>query len=248
MPICNRRRIAFIHTPKTGGSSIEKLLGLTQQENFNSSNPKEYNFDGVDYAPQHLTLDLLGKLTNIDGFTSFCFTRHPYQKAVSEFFYLNPEYRRGEKQFTNKLFEEWVNRELSKKDCDHKIDQYKYTNGCQHIFKYMDFPNAVELMRNIGIDVNGEMPHVLQSPIDTNDIAGNLGQSIYCLLNELYPNDFDELGYKREFEPEPYKELGGGIFFNDGWDAYHVGDTKNAFKYWRMGAELGNQDCIRIFG
>ena len=50
MPICAKRKLAFIHIPKTAGS-ITKLLDMGEQENFFEVNYHAYEFDGVSFAP-----------------------------------------------------------------------------------------------------------------------------------------------------------------------------------------------------
>jgi len=246
MPLCKKRSFAFIHIPKTGGSSIEKLLGITNPENFSSSDGKTYTFDGVTYSPQHLTPKLLSNLVpEFSGLVKFCFTRHPYQKVVSEFFYLNCGFRKGVLSYRHDLLRDWIVNDLSKKDSDHKIDQSLYVDGCDYVFKYSDFGNAVGILNEIGIEVNGKMPHVLQSPTDANAVASSLPVDIYHLIEELYPNDFEGLGYERRYTPEPHKDLGGSIFFSDGIDAHGAGNIADAIVFWNKGAVLGCHDCKR---
>ena len=126
MPICSERKLAFVHIPKTAGSSITRLLGMTTRDHFFEVNYTAYTVDGVTYAPQHLTPALLADLVpDWDQYTTFCFTRHPYAKAVSEYYFLRKDIGhkrtrifRKVRVFIEPLFRRWIGRQLALKDMD----------------------------------------------------------------------------------------------------------------------------------
>lgn len=243
MPICRERNFAFIHIPKTGGTSIEMLLEVNYPDNLYG--PEETEYDGVSFALQHLTPDLLRQLVpDLDDMMKFCFTRHPYQKAVSEFFWLQDDFKHGRIEYSHEKLRIWIRDELSKKDCDHKIDQWDYAKDCDYVFKYVDFADAPSLLRSIGIEVDMgvELPHALMPSYDSDKVASEMPEDICRMIDELYPNDFENLGYERCYTPEPKKELGEGYHIA-GDVAYHNGDLTEAKELWGKGAELGNKQC-----
>ncbi len=198
MPICTKRKLAFIHIPKTAGSSITKLLDMGELENFFEVNYHAYEFDGVSYAPQHLTPALLESLVSDFGsYTTFCFTRHPYAKAVSEYYWLRKDVdRRKVRVFFEPLFRRWIRKELAKKDMDHKLPQSVYVEGCQYVFKFEDL-NARwdEITKVMGAAASAKLPRLVVGRQNTERIAAGLSAKTKRLIQELYPNDFEALGY-----------------------------------------------------
>jgi hypothetical protein len=136
MPVCFDRKLALIHIPKTAGGSLTQALGLQHEENFYAPKYDAYCYEGITYAPQHLTPRLLAQLVpDFDAFTTVCFTRHPYEKVVSEYFWLKRDYeRRPVRWYRESRLREWIETSLSKKDMDHKLDQYTYAKDCNLVF------------------------------------------------------------------------------------------------------------------
>jgi len=195
MPICRDRKIAFIHIPKTGGTSIEELLDLKGKENFYSHDSHAYCFDNVYYAPQHLTPTLLDKLVEeFSSYTTFCFTRHPYQKLISEYSWIQG--KNNNREFHEESFQQWLVTNVSKKDTDHKLDQYLYTQGCEHIFKHQDLNNSIEQIEKIcGIKITGKLKHSNRSSKNTEQIASRLSLESKEIIGKLYSHDFNLLEY-----------------------------------------------------
>jgi hypothetical protein len=84
MPICLNRKIAFIHIPKTAGSTIEKALGLQNIENLY----QEKKFKNYLVCPQHLTCGELSNEIDLAGYDIFTIVRNPYDRLVSEFYHM----------------------------------------------------------------------------------------------------------------------------------------------------------------
>ena len=200
MPICTKRKLAFIHIPKTAGSSITKLLDMGALENFFEVNYHAYEFDGVSYAPQHLPPSLLGSLVpDFGSYTTFCFTRHPYAKAVSEYHWLRKDVdRRKVRVFFEPLFRRWIRKELAKKDMDHKLPQSVYVKGCQHVFKFEELHERWdEIAKVMGLASSAKLPRLVVGRQNTERIAAGLSPKTKKLIQELYPKDFESLGYDR---------------------------------------------------
>jgi hypothetical protein len=200
MPLCPTRRLAFIHIPKTAGSSITNLLDMGNRENFFEVNYRAYEFDGVTYAPQHLTPALLQTLVpDFENFTTFCFTRHPYSKAVSEYYWLRKDVdKRKVRVFLEPLFRRWIRRELAKKDMDHKLPQSDFVSGCQHVFKFEELHEHWEdIAKVMGVEASAKLPRLVVGRQNTERIASRLSPKTKELIQQLYPNDFEALGYER---------------------------------------------------
>lgn len=200
MPVCFDRKLAFVHIPKTAGSSVASLLGLDTKAHFFEPNYAAYTFDGVTYAPQHLTPALLAELIpNFADFTTFCFTRHPYEKVVSEYFWLRRDYEgRPVRLFMEWRFRRWIERELARKDMDHKLDQWLYAMDCDYVF-------SVETMNEqwpsiatvLGVSAATKPPRLQIGGQDSHRIARSLSDRTKRIIQEVYPDDFDRLGYAR---------------------------------------------------
>lgn len=77
MPLSFNENLIFIHIPKTGGTTVQKVLGL---EHFYNERPKKFP------SPQHYTYSDLRNLLgdSIDDWFSFSFVRNPYSRIFSE--------------------------------------------------------------------------------------------------------------------------------------------------------------------
>lgn len=200
MPLCSNRKLAFIHIPKTAGSSITKLLDMGKSENFFEVNYRAYVFEGVSYSPQHLTPALLGSLVpGWDSYTTFCFTRHPYAKAVSEYYWLRKDVdKRKVRFFWEPLFRCWIRTQLALKDMDHKLPQSNYTAGCQHVFKFEDLHEKwSEISKVMGVAEDAVLPRLVVGRQNSERIAATLSPKTKAMIQELYPEDFEPLGYAR---------------------------------------------------
>lgn len=200
MPLCSVRKLAFIHIPKTAGSSITKLLDMGKRENFFEVNYRAYVYEGVSYSPQHLTPALLGTLVpEWDSYTTFCFTRHPYAKAVSEYYWLRKDVdKRKVRFFWEPLFRRWIRTQLALKDMDHKLPQSNYTAGCQHVFKFEDLHDKwSEISKVMGVAEDAELPRLVVGRQNSERIAATLSPKTKAMIQELYPDDFEPLGYTR---------------------------------------------------
>lgn len=103
MPISNYYKTLFVHVPKCGGTSIEKILDMsTTKEYFSYKSvnmcgvfiPKE-KFNAEEYTncvnkpPQHMTYNEMCKvISNFDSLFKFSIVRNPYSRLVSEYEYI----------------------------------------------------------------------------------------------------------------------------------------------------------------
>lgn len=89
MPIDRRRHIIFVHIPKTGGSSIERMFGMTTSEHFVSAGPLK-DLTPCNKSPQHFTWIELKRVLPLDFVQrayKFAFVRNPWARFLSEYRY-----------------------------------------------------------------------------------------------------------------------------------------------------------------
>ena len=108
MPLISENSL-FIHIPKTGGTSIESCFNLACGNNFYCADPNEnieykkkvlfgsININGLIYELQHLKhkeiIDLeLICIKKLDKLFSFSFVRNPWDKMISEYFWIGKKY------------------------------------------------------------------------------------------------------------------------------------------------------------
>jgi hypothetical protein len=87
MPISREYKAAFVHVPRTGGSSIEKALGIMGVNNEGSQRPSAEILYGIHQgvALQHLPAREIKKF--VPDYFTFSFVRNPFDRVVSEYFY-----------------------------------------------------------------------------------------------------------------------------------------------------------------
>lgn len=199
MPIFRKstEQVLFIHIPKCGGSSIEKVLSSSSDETL------LFGLNEFQCSPQHFHGKLLQALIpNSDGINSFSVVRHPILRFISEHQYRN-RLRIKHKKKPMQLDE----------DAKHCIFEYKanpfiYDN---HIRPQIEYPlrntklftleNGLEApisfalkLLSGGQDSEAEkIPFEKKSP--TSDIVINC--KTLLRLQEFYYHDFEFLGYSR---------------------------------------------------
>jgi len=114
MPINHETKVLFVHIPKTAGTTIEKLMDMSHEENFYTVGKcKSPIFSSLDFSKftegeraevevknlQHCTYRELKKLLPEEVFgpkyIRFSIVRNPYTRIVSEYFYLNRRSSQG---------------------------------------------------------------------------------------------------------------------------------------------------------
>ena len=174
------RRYAFVHIPKTGGSSIEAALGLFhdwREENraamfglIQSPELKKHRF--VSHFLQHLTVPELALLIpDIQSFFLFAFVRNPWQRFVSSYSNTDPHLcQEAEKQglqLRGLSFKEFVYR-CEEIEHVHLLEQYKFITDSQGKV-LVDFVGHFESLeadfqkvcRRLGLDRT--LPHLNRS-------------------------------------------------------------------------------------
>jgi hypothetical protein len=87
VPVDLTRNLLFVHIPRTGGTSIERLLGLFNAENLWNIGPHS-PFEATGKSPQHFTYRELEAILPQDVISrtyKFAFVRNPWDRFLSEF-------------------------------------------------------------------------------------------------------------------------------------------------------------------
>lgn len=206
MPIfrVSGKNLLFIHIPKAGGTSVEAFLSEHSSESFRM----HYNVLPFPCVPQHFHGTILGQLFAPDFFDySFCVTRNPYARLLSEYNYRMQHRKRPYKWFPVPKFSTWARATLWKS----LRDPYIYSN---HIRPQVEFQIAgarsfrledelPELMRELqsvtGLTPPETLPHANPSKKRANTINDRTAKMIY----DFYKADFEAFGYAKD----SYKDL-----------------------------------------
>lgn len=205
MPICYNRNFIFIHIPKNAGSSIEVALGVHKKENMVEAKDSIIE-DGVSYSLQHLTCRQLvnHELTKpyFNTYFKFAFVRNPYQRVLSEYFWLGQKNIDKNKK-TPENFSSWIDTYYGIIDKDHKLTQYQYLYDEENNLM-VDFLGRVEnfnadfekLTKKFGRIIKPIQYNATRQKkdVDHNLYLNNLNkEKIY----NLFKIDFDTFGYEK---------------------------------------------------
>lgn len=197
MPINKKHKIAFIHIPKTGGTSIEETLGMCSLEHFwYPANILSVN--GVETCLQHLRyVDLLHIYDKITEYFIFTIVRHPYDRTLSEYFF-----QLHDDNSIEGKFDEWLDRYCNFFGHDHYLPQTDFITENNEIVvnKVMYYENLDnefrELCDKLGIP-RIKLP-ISQKSKKRNDIQYNefLTDEHKNKIYNAYQKDFEYLNYQ----------------------------------------------------
>ena len=210
MPVSRQGQHAFVHIPKTGGTSIEAALGLLhdwREENrgamfglIQSPDLKEHGF--VSHFLQHLTVRELALLIpDIHSFFVFSFVRNPWQRFVSTYANTDPHLcRQAEKQgiqLTGISFKEFVYR-CKEIEHVHLLEQYKFIMDSQEKVQ-VDFIGHFESLEEDfqrvcqRLGVVKTLPHLNQSA--HRSYRRYYDEETRAIIAERYRADIELFGY-----------------------------------------------------
>ena len=207
MPIDRKHKQAFIHIPKCAGTTIERRYKLQKEHNLYSHNWCEYQYLDICFAPRHLTLDALHHFyPDTKDFNSFCFVRHPYQKAVSEYLYLTARFYKKNIHFLTEFsIRTWLRQQASLFQMDHTLPQWFYAKDCNHIFQVESLDACLPIIdswfeleehkNEAKANNNRAQYRTIQGKRTSKEIAENLSQKTKATIASIYRIDFDHLDY-----------------------------------------------------
>lgn len=195
--------LLYIHIPKTGGTSIEYYLGKKCNIPLNEESLCEYDFFDKQVhdrttSRQHMTyIDIMKNKHkfNIDDNKLFIFAsiRNPYDRAISDLFYLFPEL---EKTNDKNYIYTMLSKKIIENVDNHSLPQYKFVINEQNVINeqiiIIHTESLSSEMKKIGFDDFNE--HKNKNKIKHNYLD-YLNKKSIDLINKYYEHDFKLFGY-----------------------------------------------------
>lgn len=205
MPICHGRKFIFIHIPKNAGSTVEVSLGIYKKECMVETKDSIFE-DGVSYSQQHLTakqLKIYDKTKDIfDSYFKFTFVRNPYQRVLSEYFWLNQK-NLNKDRTPSENFSKFIDEFYSTIDKDHKLTQYEYLYN-ENGNLMVDFIGRVESFENDFTKVLNKFNTKIKiKPFNITRQKKDINQDLYLTkenkekIYNLFKIDFETFGYEK---------------------------------------------------
>jgi hypothetical protein len=204
MPICYKHKVIFIHIPKTAGTSIERSLGIGLFSKVNLRHHVIQKRGGVEYALQHLTHQYLKdhKLVkpHWDEYYKFSVVRHPYTRALSEYFWRIGGSKAGI-GFDTTRFNNFVDKWLSPMDTDHKLPQWRYIydkdENCvvDYVGRFENLKKTFHFLKK-KLQLKTNLPLIHKSS-NSKQMLNLLTKSHKDKIYNLYRKDFEIFKYKR---------------------------------------------------
>ena len=217
MPICKKHNFIFVHIPKTGGTSIEKLLHIYNYDSRKPDMDKLHGHIPVDksndinnplslgdiygYYLQHLTLDQIKCIISkkeCSHFTSFAFVRNPWDRLVSEYIWAYSHLEFDD--FINRVCEVVRNRILLDTENVHFRPQYEFLNSeINYICRFEKFKQElIKLNKVLSLNVNTSLlPHEKKSI--RKHYSKYYSKKSVELIEEIYARDIDIYGYEYHY-------------------------------------------------
>jgi hypothetical protein len=195
MPYIEKHNLLFIHIPKTGGTAIERALGIKSANEPKKLISKQKELiEGVKTVPQHFTPDILRERLGEDVYESsikFAVVRNPYTRVLSEYFYRN-------KTGNMKRFPKWFRNYYGNVDHVHKIPQSKFVDSdnitiLRQETLQEDFSRFVE---ESNLPIKSELGTVNKSKHNKTDLIEEIPLPIIGRINNLFEEDFIRFGYE----------------------------------------------------
>jgi hypothetical protein len=211
MPLSRKYNALYIHIPKTGGTFITNNVLRMGNKPGKEKGAGEYNFFGtannIEYT--HSTAleikKIIGKTFN--SYYSFAFVRNPFDKLVSEFFYLQKQKNANKGFIVEKNFKKFII-ELNNKF--HLLDnepQYKINHYTpQHKF-IMDNNNKIMIdflgrFENFSTDIkkimnklNISIPVIKLNTTTHKHYTQYYDKETIKMVEEMYKEDLDLFNY-----------------------------------------------------
>jgi chondroitin 4-sulfotransferase 11 len=198
----------FIHIPKTGGGSLEVLL---LKKYFNCTrmpfdDPRRKELIELNGRwTQHDSIQKTVKQRGVKAkdYFKFCFVRNPWDKAVSEYFYIKK--MKGcdcEEANIPKTFKDWVKKGMSCSWEGHTDPQINFTTNREGN-NIMDFIGRFENLRKDTdfvldkLNIKAKLPHVNQSD-KRNPYLSYYDEYTRDIIAERYKKDIDYFDYHFE--------------------------------------------------
>lgn len=206
MPIYYRgeQRVLFVHVPKTGGSTVERLFraaGWNEQfRETRKTNPDTFALRRC--SPQHYHGALLDELFDITGFDLvFLISRDPVARFRSEYLMR----QRSEPSTDARSVEGWATAAFARREQDpyafdnHLRPQAEFLVGDAVVYRLEDGLGSILRDVNGRLDarLSEEPPHAMSS-VKRAGVASSaveISESLERTLRDVYAADFARFGY-----------------------------------------------------
>lgn len=192
----NGKFILFLHIPKAGGTSIEEWLSAHGSKSlYQKHRPEEFPC-----VPQHFHGAMIDSLFAPDVFDySFCVTRNPYARLLSEYNYRITRPRLKNRILPKPSLDAWVSRAVSGFGRDpfvhsnHIRPQHEFMIDATEAFRLEDGldPLRDKLRTLTGLTMEADVPH--RNP--SVKTASQLTQRAAEKIRDFYIRDFELFGY-----------------------------------------------------
>ncbi|WP_430468826.1 sulfotransferase family 2 domain-containing protein [Vreelandella titanicae] len=186
--------VCFLHIPKTGGTSIEKMIS-SEVDFFLLHNPKRSKIKRLP-SPQHLNIKQLryilgNSFLEMDRCTV---VRNPMFRLISEYKWLN------RKMLTNISLEDWFEDVVFKYQHDNTLydnhiqPQHLFVDDRTKVFKFEDdgiLNCAVYISKKLDINMAGHLKHRNKS-----DVPYVITDKFKEMCFDFYKRDFERFGYE----------------------------------------------------
>lgn len=188
----------FIHVPKTGGTSINKML----------SNQYKWNIPQSRLS-NHQPIFILEKYNNLSDYYIFTVVRNPFKRAYS--YYQHYQKVSG----TRTTFREFLD---TVKSNNKTIDELKHLEiiPTESRTPFIPFTQSFYLFDSAGDmridriykhenldqlenDFNIQLPKLNSGSYDKTDYIKAYTSEIIDLVRDIYSEDFENLGYSKDF-------------------------------------------------
>jgi hypothetical protein len=167
MPVSHQHQCIFVHIPKAAGTSIEYALGMHGDRHDIGVRPISGTTENPDTlfggVLQHMTMaEIQARLPEeaVRSYFKFAFVRNPWDRLVSEYFWITEGDGRVWAGGPVGTFEEFVRSRDYGRVHRHGLDQVSFILtrdgrvGVDVVYKYEDLPEAWELIcRRLRISV-----------------------------------------------------------------------------------------------
>ncbi|MCD4525801.1 sulfotransferase family 2 domain-containing protein [Nocardioides sp. cx-173] len=208
MPIFLRggRAVLFVHVPKTGGTSIERVFERAGWSTYLLETPDtERELVAVrKCSPQHYHAELLRALLRLGRFeATFMMVRDPLARFRSEFLMRHSR----EPRTSAADVEEWADRLLRRYRSNpfvldnHVRPQSEFHLKGATVYRLEDGVDSMvgDLNARLGLDLDPAVPHTMHGTQRAGlpSSAVELSPALVDRLSDFYASDFELFGYPR---------------------------------------------------
>ena len=211
MPICHINTIIFIHIPKTGGTSIEKLLNIYNENAYKPCVNTLHGYFPVNYKNnldnplnkgsrkgynlQHLSLSEIRELIPYDiykNYFKFTLVRNPWDRLVSEYMWAYWKIMNFN-EFIDKVKYCVNNNVLLTTMNSHVRPQIDFINkDIDHIGRFENIGDEINVIKN-RYKIKRDLTHEKKSKRDHYKKYYSLENA--KLVEKLYSKDIEEFNY-----------------------------------------------------